>query len=344
MSRQGAHVITQTLGSLSTYLGRRLIGDPDVEITCLQSIDHAQPGALTFLRDRRKRHFLKSTQASAVILSEVNVEFASIACLISDQPHYDFSRVAQLYAHVTKQAPGIDALARVDERCDIHPTASIGPYCVIGEGVCIGPGVYVGPHCTIGPHVEIGEDTRLSAGVIIHHHVRIGQRCVIQSSAVIGGEGFGLVHHEGRWHAVPQLATVLIQDDVEIGASTTIDRGALTDTVLGTGVKLDNQIQVGHAATIGQHTVIAGCVGIGGGAQIGQHCMIGGQCAISDHVTITDHVVIHGDSRVSSSIFEPGEYGSGTDLLPARIWRRTRARFKHLNQLFGRVKQLEDSK
>lgn len=331
-----------TLGQLAERFDLTLRGEAGIQISSLAPLGSAQSGQLTFLKDRRLLTSLSACQAAAVILSESDAETCPLACLISQNPHYDFARVAALFRTADTVEPGVHPTAIVGENCQLDSTASIGPYCVIGDDVKLGAGVKLGSHCVLGNQIQIAADTILYARVTIGRDTQIGARCVIQSGVVIGGEGFGLVHHARQWHAVPQLAGVRIGSDVDVGANTTIDRGALVNTCIEDGVKLDNQIQIGHGVQIGASTVIAGCVGIGGSTKIGQGCMIGGKSAIADHLTLADGVIIHGHARVSSSVKKAGEYGSGMDLLPVGVWRRLRVRYQQLETLFARVAKLEN--
>jgi UDP-3-O-[3-hydroxymyristoyl] glucosamine N-acyltransferase len=226
--------------------------------------------------------------------------------------------------------------------CEIDPTASVGPYCVIGAGVKLGAAVVVGPHCILGPDVEVGEATSLEANVTLYHQVIVGKRAVIASGTIIGSDGFGIAEYHGQWHKVPQIGRVVIGDEVEIGSNCSIDRGAIEDTVLECGVKLDNLVQVVHNVRIGEHTAIAGCVGIAGSAVIGKHCLIGGGVGVNGHITIADHVAITGMTAVTKSIREAGVYSSGVGGVVTNLeWRKNSARLHRLEPLMQRVKNLE---
>ena len=229
----------------------------------------------------------------------------------------------------------------VAEGADVHPTASIGPFVAIESGVVIGAGSSIGSHSSIGEGSQIGEGCQIAASVQIYHGVRIGDRVVLHSGVVIGSDGFGFANDKGVWVKIPQIGGVEIGDDVEIGANTTVDRGALENTVIGNGVKMDNQIQVAHNVQIGDHTAIAGCVGIAGSAKIGRYCGIGGGAGILGHLEITDGVQVTAMSLVTKSIKDPGIYSSGTSVEPSKLWHKNYARFRQLDEMARRIKALE---
>ncbi len=317
-------------------------GDVNCLIDGVCTINHAQEGKIAFLTNSLYRKYLATTQASAVILSEADAAACSKNVIISKDPHFTYAKIATYFVDESPIAIGIDATAIIGANCQIDPTATIGPYAVIGNHVTIGAHVVIGPHCTVGDAAEISEEAILDAHVSIYHHVKIGKRTKIKSGAVIGSDGFGFANQKGVWHKVPQLGTVEIGDDVDIGANTSIDRGAVENTVIENGVKLDNLIQIGHNVRIGANTIIAGCVGIAGSTVIGSHCMIGGASMIAGHVTIADRVMITGGTGVSKSIHEPGIYSSGiVGVVSNQEFRKNNARFHRLENLMQRVKTLE---
>lgn len=223
----------------------------------------------------------------------------------------------------------------------VDPTASVGAFVVIESGAQIAADVTIGAHCVIGARSVIGEGGWLAPRVTLYHDVRIGKRVVIQSGAVLGGEGFGFANSKGIWHKIAQVGGVTIGDDVEIGVNTAIDRGALADTIIGNGVKLDNQIQIAHNVQVGDHTAMAACVGISGSTKIGKHCMLAGGVGLVGHIEICDNVFLTGMTMVTHSITEPGAYSSGTAMQPAAEWRKSAARIRQLDDLARRLRQLE---
>jgi len=329
-----------TLGEIAVRFGCAVQGDPDVMLEGVGTLAAANPGEIAFLANARYRRLLQDTRASAVILSPDDAEDYSGNALLSDNPYLTYARVAALLVPETPASTGISPAACVDDTASVAPDAWIGPGTVVEAGASVGARCFVGPGCVIGRGAELAEDCRLLARVVICHGVHVGRRVIIQPGAVIGGDGFGIARDGEAWVKVPQLGGVSIGDDVEIGANTTIDRGAIEDTVLGDGVKLDNQIQIGHNVRIGEHTVIAGCTGVSGSAVIGRRCMIGGAVGIAGHLEICDDAVITGQTLVSHSVRKAGVYSSALPLDEARRWRRNSARFRQLDKLARRVSAL----
>ncbi len=293
--------------------------------------------------DRRSAELAATSGAGLVLTNEAGRRQLPEAscCLVVDQPRLAFARVLErLYALPARPA-GVHASAVVDEGATIDPSARIEAQVSIGAGACIGPKVVIGPGCVIGSNVVIGEATRLLARVTVLDDSLIGARCVIQPGVVIGSDGFGLAQDNGVWRRVPQVGRVVIGNDVDIGANTTIDRGALDDTVIADGVKLDNLIQIAHNVRIGEHSAIAGCAGLAGSSEVGRHCTLGGGVGLAGHLTLADNVHITGMSMVTRSIHRPGVYSAGTPLDTNERWHRNAARFKQLDRLARRVKQLE---
>lgn len=330
-----------TLQELAQRLGGEAHGEGDCLISCVGTLQNAEAGALSFLANRSYRQYLAGTRASAVLLRSADLEACPVSAIVVDDPYLSYARAATvLYPHLAC-ASGTDSTAVVGEGCRIADSAWIGPHAVIEDGAVIGEQVYVGPGCVVGKKSVIGEGSRLTANVTICHEVTVGKRAIIHPGAVIGSDGFGIANDHGEWFKVPQLGAVRIGDDVEIGANTTIDRGAVEDTVLEDGVKLDNQIQVAHNVHIGAHTAIAGCVGIAGSARIGAHCAIGGGAVILGHLEIADHVHITAMSLVTGSISEGGSWSSGTPLEPTGQWRKNFVRFHRLDEMYRRLGALE---
>jgi UDP-3-O-[3-hydroxymyristoyl] glucosamine N-acyltransferase len=321
-----------SLGELAVRFGLTLRGDPSLNVRSVATISRANSGALTFLANSRYRRQLESTRATAVILSAEDEAHCPVAALIDPNPYLAYARIASLMHPEMTPEPGIHPSAVVADGAQIASSASIGPLAVIEEGARIGERVLVGPCCIVQKGASVGADSTLRSRVNLYPGVTLGQRCILHAGAVVGADGFGFAPNDGTWVKVPQVGSVRIGDDVEIGANTTIDRGAIDDTVVENGVKLDNQIQVGHNVTIGAHTAIAACTGISGSTVIGQRCMIGGMVGFAGHLTIADDVVVTGCSLVSASIKKPGSYSSGMPTVETRLWRRMVA---HLRRLDG---------
>ncbi len=329
------------LADLAAHAGTELHGDPDCEIEGVATLEDARPGDIAFLANRRYRGQLAATRASAVILPPADRDTCPVAALVTDNPYLAYARIADLLFPVPAFSGGVHLSAVVAASARVDSTAWVGPLCVVEDGVEIGPDVYLGPGCVVGKDSRIGAGTRLVARVAVVNGSIVGERCILHPGAVVGSDGFGNASDAGRWVKVPQLGRVVIGDDVEIGANTTIDRGSLRDTVIGNGVRLDNLIQVGHNARIGDHTAAASFVGISGSTQIGSHCTLGGAAGFAGHLTIADNVHFTGMAMVTHSIDEPGLYSSGIPAIPNREWRRNVARFQQLDALTKRVKALE---
>ncbi|MGH8418188.1 MAG: UDP-3-O-(3-hydroxymyristoyl)glucosamine N-acyltransferase [Pseudomonas sp.] len=330
-----------TLGHLAEFLGATLRGPTDKEITGLATLQEAGPGQVSFLANPQYRKFLATTQAAAVLLKPADAEgYAGDALLIAD-PYLAYARISHLFDPKPKAAAGIHPTAIIADDAVVDPNASVGPYVIIESGARIAAGVTLGAHCYIGARSVIGEGSWLAPRVTLYHDVRIGQRVVIQSGAVLGGEGFGFANEKGVWQKIAQIGGVTIGDDVEIGVNTAIDRGAMDDTRIGNGVKLDNQIQIAHNVQVGDHTAMAACVGISGSAKIGKHCMLAGGVGLVGHIDICDGVFITGMTMVTRSITEPGSYSSGTAMQPAAEWRKSAARIRQLDDMARRLQQLE---
>lgn len=333
-----------TLSQLTQGLEVTIRGDANCLIEGVCTIQDAKPNCIAFLMNPLYKKYLSTTKAAAVILTADDSEECTTNALICRDPYYIYTQVAVFFDDRPKPAAGIHATAVIGENCQIHPSACVGENCVINDNVIINANAIIGAGCVIGEFSEIGENTRLDANVTLYHKVKIGRHVIIASGTVIGSDGFGIAKHKGAWHKVPQLGRVIIEDYVEIGSNCSIDRGAIDDTVIERGAKLDNLIQVGHNVRIGQNTAIAGCVGISGSATIGNNCLVGGQSGFAGHITIADNVVVTGGTEVSKSIREPGIYSSGLGGLVTNLERRKNtARFHRLENLFTRVKELEQA-
>ena len=315
-----------TAASLAERFGLRLHGDGDSAITGVGTLASATAGQLSFLANQRYRGQLATTTASVVVVGEDDVVHCPVTALVAADPYVAFARIAALFESKPAHIPGIHPTAAVAGDAVVATSASIGPHASIGPRSCIGAGAVIGPGCVIGEDCEVGADSELVARVTLVTRVRLGQRVLIHPGAVIGADGFGIAMDRGHWIKVPQLGGVRVGDDCEIGANTTIDRGALGDTVLEEDVRLDNQIQIGHNVRIGAHTTMAGCSAVAGSASIGRHCLVGGGAGILGHLEVCDRVVITAMTLVTHSIREPGEYSSGTPLMDNRSWRKSAAR------------------
>lgn len=305
------------------------------------TLQSAQPGEISFLSNPSYRRYLSATQASAVILYEKDAADCPTSALISDNPYLAYARVATKLFPRTAVTPGIDATAVVGRSSSIDSSAWIGPCVVIGEGVTVESGVCIGPGCVVEDNCRIGADSRLVANVTLCHDTRLGQRCLIHPGAVLGADGFGLANDEGHWVKVPQLGRVRVGDDVEIGANTTIDRGALEDTILHDGVKLDNLIQIAHNVEIGRNTAMAGCSAVAGSTKIGGHCTIGGQTGLVGHLTIGDNVHFSAATLVTRSFTEAGYYSGNLPAMENGAWKRVIARLRNLESMAKEMKFLK---
>ncbi|WP_213877291.1 UDP-3-O-(3-hydroxymyristoyl)glucosamine N-acyltransferase [Pseudomonas sp. dw_358] len=332
---------TMKLGQLAEFLGATLRGDGEKQITGLATLQEAGPAQLSFLANPQYRKYLTDTSAGAVLLKQADAETYEGDALVVPDPYLAYARISHLFDPKPRAAAGVHPSAVVAADAQVDPAASIGPFVVIESGAVIGAGTTIGAHCFIGARCVIGEGGWLAPRVTLYHDVRIGQRVVVQSGAVLGGEGFGFANEKGVWQKIAQIGGVSIGDDVEIGVNTAIDRGALADTVIGNGVKLDNQIQIAHNVQIGDHTAMAACVGISGSAKIGRHCTLAGGVGLVGHIEICDNVFISGMTMVTRSITEPGAYSSGTAMQPIADWRKSAARIRQLDDMYRRLQHVE---
>ena len=331
--------MSMTLGEIAVRYGLELAGDPGLSVDGVASLASAGPGKLTFCTGAKYRRQLAATRATAVVLPRELAEDCPVAALVSPRPYAAYARIAQALHPADAVKAGRAAGAQVDPSAQVPATAWVGPNAVIGAAAVIGERCSIGPNCVIEDGVRLGDDCRLQAGVTLCRGVVAGHRCTFKSGAVVGSDGFGFAPDADGYEKVPHLGGTRLGDDVEVGANTTIDRGTLEDTVIGEGVKLDNQVQVGHNCRIGAHTVIAGCVGISGSSIIGSRCMIGGAVGIAGHLEIGDDVIVTGYSLVSHSLPGPGVYSSGIPAVEAPRWRRMVARLRRLEA--GRAKGAE---
>lgn len=331
-----------TLAEIAAELEAELQGDGRVEIHRLATLEEADDSSLAFLANPSYRKQLTETRAAAVILRAGDAGAFNGHCLIHPDPYVAFARLTARFDRAPRPA------------ASIHPSAVIAPDAVLGEGVAvganavIGEGVVIGAHTVIGANTviaaqcRVGEHCQLAANVTLYHDVRLGDRVIVHSGAVLGADGFGFANDRGRWVKVHQLGGVVVGDDCEIGACTTIDRGALSDTVLGRGVILDNHCQIAHNVRIGDYTAMAAFVGISGSTVIGRHCIFAGRAGTVGHVTICDNVVVTAASVVTKSLHQPGSYSSGVPLAKTEEWRKNAVRFNQLDRLASRVRKLEN--
>ena len=321
-----------SLGELAVRFGLELRGDPALRVSHVATLSQAAPGSLSFLANSRYRRQLAGSRASAIVLDPGDADACPVAALIDPNPYLAYARIAALLHPLRPAPPGIHPSAVVARDARIAASAAVGPLCVIDAGVEVGERVQLDAGCTVMAGARIGADSHLMPRVTLYPGIRIGERCLLHSGAVIGADGFGFAADAGAWVKVPQVGSVRIGDDVEIGANTTVDRGAIDDTVIENGAKLDNQIQVGHNVVIGAHTAIAACTGISGSTTIGKRCMIGGMVGFAGHLTIADDVSITGCSLVSASIRQAGSYSSGMPTVETRAWRRMVAHLRRFGE------------
>ena len=329
---------------LARRFNLKLSGDGGARIRGVATLASAQPDQLCFLANPRYTGALAGTRAGAVVLRQAHSAHCPVPALIADDPYLAFAKIATLFDHSSAPQPGVHSSAVIAQGAQVAASASVGPFCWVASDAVIEAGAVLGAHCIVGTGCVVGAQSRLVARVTLVARVNLGKRVLIHPGAVLGADGFGIANDRGRWIKVPQLGGVRVGDDCEIGANTTIDRGALEDTILEEDVRLDNQIQVAHNVTIGAHTAMAGCSAIAGSARIGRHCLIGGGAGVLGHLSIADGVTITAMSLVTHSIETPGEYSSGAPLEENRRWRRNAARMRHLDELARRVAALEKEK
>lgn len=330
-----------TLAELAVRCGGEVRGDGGVRVSGVATIQNAAKGSIAFLANPHYRKYLSSTGASALILSPADAEGCRLPALVTPNPYLLYAKVATLLAPALPVERGVHAAAHVDPAAKVAPDAWVGPGAVVEAGAEIGARASVGPNCVVMRGAKLGEGSRLTASVTLCQGVSVGKRALLHPGAVIGADGFGLAPDKSGWVKVPQLGSVRIGDDVEIGANTTVDRGALEDTVIEDGVKLDNQIQVAHNVRIGAHTAVAGCTAIAGSAVIGKRCMIAGGVGITGHIEICDGVTVTAMTLVSHSITEPGVYSGSLPMDSAQQWRKNSVRFRQLDSIARRLADLE---
>jgi UDP-3-O-[3-hydroxymyristoyl] glucosamine N-acyltransferase len=332
-----------SLGELATRFGCELIGDPDVVVSGVASLTNATPESLTFLASKAYKEQLPSTKAAAVVLRPGDAPDSPVAALLHDDPYGCYARMASVVCPPPVYPPGVHPSAVIDETASVAASAHIAAHVVIGERSSIGENVYVGPGTVIGPDCTIGDNCRFIANVTLARAVTIGERGIFHPGAVIGSDGFGNAMTPDGWVKVPQVGGVRIGDDVEIGANTTVDCGAIDDTVIENGVRIDNLCQIAHNVHIGAHSAMAAMVGIAGSTTIGQRCMFAGAGGAVGHITICDDVIIGAMTFASKDISEPGTYLASFPAEPARDWAKKVGRFRRIEALQARVKKLEQT-
>ena len=338
--------MTVTLGALVAQFGGELLGDAAQQVTGIAPLEGAGAGQISFLSNPRKKAQAAASQAAVLIVTpalreELPAAGFGGALLLHPNPYLYFARLSQFFAPPRARARGIAPSAVVDPSAQIDPSASIGPQVVIEAGAQIAAQVVIEAGCVIGQGVEIGPQTHLFPRVVVYDGCIIGARCRLHAGSVIGADGFGFANDGGRWERIAQTGRVLIGDDVDVGANTCIDRGAMDDTVIGDGVKLDNQIQIGHNCKIGAHTAMAGCVGVAGSATIGSHCTFGGAAMVLGHLQIADGVHVSSGSMVTRSILEPGQYTGFYPLAKNSDWEKSAAVVRNLATMREKVRDLE---
>lgn len=330
-----------TLEKIASEIDAKLVGEAEKVITGVGTLQNATDTDISFLANPKYRQYLKSTSAGCVIVSPADLAEVNTNALVIEDTYVAYAKVASLLYPEEQPDKGIHPSVVIGDNCRIADSARIAGQVFIGSNVQIGENAIIGPGCILDNDVVIKANSMLVANVTLCRKVIIGERVRIHPGVVIGADGFGIANNNGQWLKIPQVGKVIIGNDVEIGANTTIDRGAIDDTIISDGVKLDNQIQIGHNVFIGEHTVIAGCVGISGSTRIGSHCAIGGGTGIAGHIEITDGVQLTGMSMVTKSIMTAGSYSSGIPVEPTREWHRNVVRYRQLDKLNDKLKKLE---
>ena len=332
-----------SLGELAVQFGCDLVGDPEATVSRVATLSNADAESLSFFANKAYRDHLRQTTAGAVLVHPDDVTDCPVNALLAENPYLTYARIADVLYPLPALAAGIHKSAIVASTASVPQSAQVSANvviqddCVIGERVSVGPGVVVGPRCTIGA------STRLLANATLVQDVQMGERCIVHPGAVIGSDGFGIVKSDGAWVRVPQIGGVRIGSDVEIGANTTIDRGAIDDTVIENGVRLDNLIQIAHNVQIGEHTAMAAFTGISGSTIIGKRCMFAGRAGVVGHINICDDVVVGGATMISKDVREPGFYTASFPAEKDWDWKRKVARFRRMDELVKRVGALEKS-
>lgn len=331
-----------TLSDIATFLSADFKGDADYKLSSVATLQSASPGQLSFLANSRYQKYLRTTQAGAVILSQADLENYTGNAVISDDPYLAYAKISHLFSPIKHPLPEVSPAAFVHPTAVIGNRVSVAAGAHIAQGCVIGDGVVIGANTVIGEGSIVVDNSVINPNVTIYHDVHIGARCLVHSGVVLGADGFGFAQEDGEWVKIAQLGGVRIGNDVEIGAGTTIDRGALEHTVIEDGVILDNQIQIAHNVTIGKNSALAACTAVAGSTKIGAQCTIAGACGITGHLSIADGSHITAMSLITKSILKPGVYSSGTGMLPNKIWKKNVVRFRQLDKMARRIKSIED--
>ena len=331
-----------TLNELAERVGATVSGNGDTLITGLATLHDAGPEDLAFLANPSYLRFLQATHAGSVLIREEHKEACPVPALVLEDPYLGYARLSQLFDPVAvEQAPTVHGTAVIADTVTIGERVSIGPHATIGAHVTLEDDVVIGAGVSIGDGCIVGKASRLYPNVTLYHGVTLGERCIIHSGAVLGGDGFGFAFDGTGWTKIAQIGGVRLGDDVEVGSCSSIDRGALGDTIIGNDVKIDSQVQIAHNVQIGDHSALAGCVGIAGSTKIGRGCLLGGGVGVAGHLEIADRVQLTGMSLITNSIHTAGVYSSGTGAMPNAQWRKNAVRFKQLNEMARRLTQLE---
>lgn len=337
------HKQSYTLSTLAELLDAKLIGDGQCEITGLATLKGAKSGQLSFLSNLSYVDQLANSKAAAILIEEKFIKTCPGNKLVSASPYVAFAHATQLFDDSPEFSPGVHASASVSETAVLGENVSIGPNAVVGSKAKLDDNVVVGAGCYIGEAAIVGHSSVLHSNVTLYRRVSLGANVEVHSGAVIGADGFGFAFDGSKSVKIHQLGSVIIGDDVEIGAGTTIDRGTLENTEIHNGVKIDNQVQIAHNCKIGEHTIICGCVAIAGSVEIGRYCIMGGASGAVGHISIADKVQISAMSLVSQSISEAGKYSSGTTQMKTSVWKRNALRFQQLESIAKRLKEIENS-
>ena len=330
-----------TLNQLAKEVDGRVLGNGDCVIECARPVEDSASGAISYVGSAKFSRFLKDTRAEAVVISAEFENEVALPAIVVTNPRAAFAKITALLHPAFRHAPGVHPTAVIDSTAQVSASATVSANAVIEAGAIVEDLAYIGPGCVVGRDSVIGRNVQLNANVTVYHGCRIGDDCIIHSATVIGADGFGFEPENGQWLKIPQVGGVVIGKNVEIGACSTVDRGALKDTIIEDGVKLDNHIQIAHNVYVGANTVMSNGVGVAGSTRIGKNCLIGGMTGIKDNIEITDDVIITAMSLVSKPLTRPGSYSSNTPIDDTRTWRKNSARFRQLDELARKIHQLE---
>ncbi|MHC9511167.1 UDP-3-O-(3-hydroxymyristoyl)glucosamine N-acyltransferase [Kangiella sp. M94] len=331
----------KTLQEIAELIGAELKGEPQLVITAVSPLNKAQKGELSFISDKKYLDHVENSEASALIVDVAIAEHMNGNLLVMKDPYLGYAKAAQIFDTTPRPVQGIASSSVISESATLGGNVTVDDNAVIKSGAVIGDNAIIGAGVVIGENANIGANTLIYPNTVIYHSVQIGQDCIIHANVVIGSDGFGYANDQGKWVKIPQVGSVVIGDSVEIGAHTAIDRGALENTIIGTGVKLDNHIHIAHNVVIGDYTAIAGCTAIAGSTTVGKHCTIAGRVSIIGHLEVCDKAHITATTFVNKSITEPGAYSSGTTFQTNKEWHKSAVRFRQLDEMWRKLKQLE---